>query len=113
MANQTEAPQLIVIGGLTGSYRGSLSVSDNYIIKNDGKMMLNVKNAGGSNCNVTIVTQNQVGGNAISDRVVAVSNGAEAFIGPFPPSIYNDGNGDIDVSFSFITSVTFLAGNIG
>lgn len=73
---------------------------------NDGRMVLHVINGGGSPINVTIATPNQVDGLAISDQVVAVTNAEERFIGPFPPGIYNDSDGYVQVTYSSATSVT-------
>ena len=109
MAEVTIAVQNIVIGGTTVTFTGSLSASNNYMIRNDGKTFIRVVNGSGGSIVVTIVTQNQVGGNAIADRTVTVLTMTEQNIGPFPPSIYNNGDGDIDVSFNVITSLTLAA----
>lgn len=109
MANVTVAPQNIVPAGLTVIHTGSLSTSNNYKIRNDGRMFIRIVNGSGGSVVVTIVTQKQVGGNAVVDRAVTVLTVTEQNIGPFPPSIYNDSNGDIDVSFDVITSVTIAA----
>lgn len=73
---------------------------------NDGRMILHVANGGGAPINVTIATQQTVDGLAVADQVVAVTNGEERFIGPFPPAIYNDSSGLVQVTYSDDTSVT-------
>jgi len=113
MALQTVVPQNIDQDGLVVVHTGSLSTSNNYIIRNDGKMFIRVVNGGGSPAVTTIVTRNSVAGNAIADRVVSVAAGTEQNIGPFPPSVFNDSNGDVDVSFDFITSVTLASLHLG
>ena len=113
MALVTLVPQNIVQAGLTVSLTGSLSTSNNYIIRNDGKMFLQVVNGSGGSIVVTIVTQAVLGGNAVADRVVTVLTLTEQLIGPFPPSVFNDSNGDIDVSYDVITSLTHAALHLG
>ena len=95
--------QTIVITGLTPVYSG---VSANDEFANDGNMYLHVINGGGSPCNVTFTTPGKVAGVEIEDPVVAVPAGAERKIGPFPTDIFNAADGNVDVAFSFTTSVT-------
>jgi len=47
-----------------------------------------------------------VDGLDVPDRVVSVTNGTSKLIGPFLPSVYNDGNGRVQINYSDITSVT-------
>jgi hypothetical protein len=98
--------QRVLATGLVADYETPLSLADNYIVANTGRTFLHVVNGGGSPTNVTIVTPRTVGGLAVADRVVAVAAGAEAFIGPFPVSVYSS---SLDVSFDFITSVSLAA----
>ncbi len=79
-----------------------------YVCRNDGRTFLYVKNAGGSPSSVIFKTPAQVQGLDIAENTVSVVNAQEWIIGPFPPSIFNDGNGDMRFNFSFITTVTFL-----
>lgn len=113
MADITLVPQNIVQTGLTVVPVGSLSTSNNYKIRNDGKTFLQVINGGGGSVVVTIVTQAVLGGNAVADRVVTVLTVTEQLIGPFPPSVFNDSNGDIDVSYDTITSLSHAALHLG
>lgn len=109
MADQAVAAQQVVASGLDATYETGLSTSDNYIIPNDGRSILHVVNGGGSPTTVTIVTTYSAGGLDLPDQTVSVPAGEERMIGPFPTNLYNDGEGKIDVSFSFITSVSFAA----
>ena len=106
MADVTVAVENIDQDGLDPAHTGSLSASNNYKFRNDGRLFLYVTNGGGSDCDVTISTPGSEGGNAIADRVVVVTAGEDRMIGPFQPRLFNDPDGDIDVTFSFITSVT-------
>jgi hypothetical protein len=77
---------------------------------NDGKCYLHVKNGGGSSINVTINDPNSASPPSATafnaDVVVAVANGAEKIIGPFPPHRFNAEDGNVDVAYSATTSVT-------
>lgn len=106
MAEVAESVQNIVPGGLQESLTGSLSAANTYQSPNDGRVFLHIVNGGGSPDTVTIVTNAQVHGLAIADRTVSVPAGEERMIGPFPPEIYNNSDGELEWSHSFITSVT-------
>lgn len=84
---------------------GSGDVFDNQ----DGDSFLYVNNGSGSSIDVTFTGQAGPSGFTVSDVVVAVANGAEKLIGPFPPRYFNDANGRVAVSYSDNTSVTVQA----
>ncbi len=107
MADTAQAVIAIVkTGGADPTYTGSLSASNNYQFANDGKTFIHVKNGGGSPDTVTIVSQNSEDGLAVADRTVVVPAGEERMIGPLLPHVYNDGDGLVNFTHSFITSVT-------
>lgn len=108
MAEVRLTPERIVPTGLIDpTFTGSLLTANTYFIRNSGRVFIYVKNvAAGGDCVVTVATPNTIGGLAISDQAVTISDGEEAMIGPFPPHLYNDGDGDITVTFSEITGVT-------
>lgn len=107
MANVTVVPQQITTSGLAPTYTGSLSTSNTYLIRNNGRVFLHVKNAAaGGDSVVTVETPATLGGQAVADLTKTIADGAEAMIGPFPTAIYNDVNGDIKVTYSEITGIT-------
>jgi hypothetical protein len=70
-------------------------------------MFLYVKNASGSPITVTIDTPGLVDGLAIANLTVSVpATTGERMIGPFPPGIYNQADGNVYVDWSSVTSVT-------
>ncbi len=105
--------QNILQSGLVVIHTGSLNIPDTHKVRNDGRTFIRIVNGGGSPTTVTINTPGNRGGNAIADRAVVVTNGTEQNIGPFPPSIYNDSNGDINITLSFVTTVTIAALHLG
>jgi len=78
------------------------------------RVLLYVKNGGGAPINVTIQIPGTIEGSALADKVVAVADGAEKIIGPFP-TIYDQVSTTPDipvaavVDFSAVTSVTVAA----
>jgi hypothetical protein len=76
---------------------------------------LHVKNAGASSDTVTVAaTKVPLPNMTIANVVVAVPNGSERMIGPFPPEFFTatDGSGLCDVTHSFTTSVTVAVVNL-
>jgi hypothetical protein len=103
------AVETILVTGKVATY--AATTAEGLSFANDGHVFLHVKNAGASPCNVTIQTPEQRGGLDVGEQVVAVTNGTEKFIGPFPTPQYNRPSGGSDagytyVDFSYLTSVT-------
>lgn len=105
MARAGLTPQEVSRSGLVHTFVAVDQANGNEFV-NDEKTFLYVKNAGVGSTNVTISTPGTVDGLAISDLVVAVANGVNKLIGPFPKRIYNQGNGKVYVDWSVGTSVT-------
>ena len=106
MADTAEAVQQVVATGLEATQTGSLDTANTYQSPNDGAVILHIINAGGSDDTVTIVANKTIGGLAVADQTVVVTAGEERFIGPFPPDIYNNSDGEVEWTHSFITTVT-------
>lgn len=77
-----------------------------------GTALLHVRNGGGSSINVTLTAQQTIRPGegpfptmTLANNVVAVGAGAERVIGPIP-SAFNDGNGNVQVTYSGVSSVT-------
>lgn len=80
----------------------------------DRRTFLLVRNAGVGSINVTIPAQRTTGREdgagtfTIADLVVAVTNGQDRMIGPFPEA-YVNASGNVTVNYSGTTSVTAAA----
>lgn len=97
--------QNISRSGVTPSY-SAVSGSDTFAP--GSQVFIHVKNGGGSpdTC-VVQVLQGDPPGLTISDNSVAVTNGQERMIGPFPTQFFADPTtGQATVTHSFTTSVT-------
>lgn len=112
MARSQLATQQTVAAGLNATYTAANAAG--HFIAGTGRVLLHVKNGGGSSINVTLETPGQVDGLDIADQVVAVPAGGERFIGPFSQRTYDRPAGAADagkvyVDFSGVTSVTIAA----
>lgn len=73
---------------------------------NSGKEMIWIKNGDSSSMTLTIATNATTDGLTVPNRTVAVAAGATKLIGPFPTPIYNDVNGNVQLTYSAVTSLT-------
>lgn len=97
------------LAGLTPTYAAASAGGDSF--PNDGNIVLHVKNTNGSQRTVTVASQKAATpGLAPSNNavVVAATNG-DKVIGPFDPSVWNDANGSVQVTYSAETGVTVAA----
>ena len=85
-----------------------LTATDRFQIPNNGTVQILVKN-GATGTLVTIETPSTVDGLAVADREVTVAADTDVIIGPFPPSIYNDSDGNLNVSIDDVSHVSLAA----
>jgi len=108
MARTDLTTQVIIPSGTTPSY--SAANVDGNMFVNNGAEFLHVINGSGGSINVTLTTPATVDGLAIEDPVIAVGAGADAMIGPFNTSLYNQktgvDKGKVYVDYSGVTSLT-------
>lgn len=102
MALLTATP--ITRSGITPALAAAGAGGDSWA--NSGKEFIEVNNAGGAPITVSIAIQGTVDGVAVPARTVVVTNATRRFIGPFQPGFYNDTNGQIQLTYSGVTSVT-------
>lgn len=62
---------------------------------NDGNLIVRAKNTGGSPADVTFTPQATIAGMSFADETYTLAAGATEWLGPFPPAIFNDSNGDL------------------
>jgi hypothetical protein len=99
--------QSVTLAGLNPSYAAASAGGDDFA--NDGKTFVHIKNAGAGSITATIATPAQISGIDIADIAVAVPNGGERMIGPFPVSLFNTSTGKASITYSGVTSVTIAA----
>jgi hypothetical protein len=98
------AAQVVSIAGLNPTYAAAAAGGDEFA--NNGRRMLHVQNGSGSSITVTITTPGTTAGLSIADPAVTVPNSGSRMIGPFPTGLYNAADGNVDVAYSAVTSVT-------
>lgn len=107
MADVRLAPKRSLAAGLTPTRTGALSVSDTYLVRNSGRVLLMFQKSGAGACTVTVQTPATRGGLALAERTVAVeATTGDVVCGPFPPSLYNDGTDDLKFTCDEITGLT-------
>jgi hypothetical protein len=100
--------QSIVGTGLAPSFAAAAAGGDSFL--NDGKTFLEVKNASGSSITVTITAQNPCNQGQLHNLAVSVpATTGDRMIGLLLPSIFNDANGLVQVTYSAVTSLTVAA----
>ena len=109
MANVTLTPTAAVPGGVASSTQ-AMATADNYICRNDGRVLLHFVKTGANAATITVVTQKTVGGFAVADQTFTVpATTGDVWAGPFNPDIFNDASGDMDISTSEETAITVEA----
>jgi len=96
--------QEISRAGVSGALTAAAGGGDSF--PNDGRTYLDVNNGSGGAITVTAAVQQTVDGKAVTGNAVSVGAGARTKIGPFPPGIYNDANGRVQLTYSGVTSLT-------
>ncbi len=101
--------QTIVLAAITPTYAAAAAGGDAFA--NNGKTFFHVKNGGAGSINVTVNSQVNCDQGFDHDQVVAVANGAEKMIGPFPTNRFNDTSSPplVQITYSAVTSVTVAA----
>ena len=100
MADVTLTVYDVVRAGLDLTANKTTVVTANtYLMPNDGRTTLHVKNATGSTCVVTIATPKTVDGLAVADRTVSIATAKEFDIGPFPSDPYSNSDGQVSITF--------------
>ena len=82
---------------------------------NDGKKLLLIEhtNGAGSDVDLTITTTKTVDGEDVADKTITVPAGERHLFGPFPTSVYNDGEGKTSLSYSSATDIEVAVIDLG
>lgn len=90
--------------GLAPAFAGAAVGGDTFI--NSGRVYLHVKNADTVDKTVTVNSQTPCSQGFDHDAVVVVPAAGERIIGPFAKSRFDDANGQVQITYSAVTSVT-------
>lgn len=80
---------------------------------NTGKELLLVRhtNSGGAAVTLTIASQAAPDGLAVADKTVDIDPGEDHVLGPWPTSIYNDADGNVQLTWSAVTDIEIAVVN--
>jgi len=108
MARTEITVQQSSLAGITPTFNAA--IADGHMFKNDGNVIIEVKNAAGADVTVTIQTPAKVQGIDLAEITVTVpATTGHKLIGPFDPSLFNQSNGMVYVDYSSATAVTIMA----
>ena len=108
--------QVLGEDGLTATYAAAAGGGDQ-VTNTDGKTFLHIKNGSGGSITVTVAEQisgttvqsPQYGKLTKASVTKAIAAGAEGFIGPFAKAGFNDVNGNLQITYTGVTSLTIAA----
>ncbi len=96
------------LDGTVPSYVAAIGGGDEFL--NDGRTMLHLKNGSGSPITVTVNSLVACNQGSDHDSITSVGAGAEAMIGPFNETRFNDSStGRAAITYSGVTSLTIAA----
>ncbi len=76
------------------------------VFPNTGREFIHIKNGDASSHDITVNSVTPCDQGADHDLVVAVGAGVTKAIGPFATTRFNDGSGNVSLTYSAVTSVT-------
>lgn len=104
MATLTPATAVRTGLDIVGDAVAAATLGDTFV--NTGRELLFIANGDVSDMTLTIVTPVTLGGQAVADRTVTIPAGESRLIGPFPPGVYNNAAGGVDLTYSAVTDLT-------
>ena len=100
-------------GGLEPDDTATACAAGGDAFTNDGATLLYFKNGGVATRTITIATQIAPDGFATADRTITLLSGDRVIAGPFPPGVYNDANGKVQLTYDAVTSLVCLPFKVG
>lgn len=101
-------PETIQISGTAPTYNAASAGGDK-ITSPGESTILHVKNDSAGAITCTVVTPGTVAGLAVDDQVVSVPANSARFIGPLTRPHFVNSDGEVDITWSAVTTVTFAA----
>lgn len=115
MAVVTLTPKTVDFNGVEGysdtADYSAATATDGFQFVNDGKTIINIKNADTGSCTATIDNPQpcSFGGTTVHDVDVVIPASDDFMIGPFPMSRFNDSNGLVTISLAVADDVTDIS----
>lgn len=92
---------------ITPTYAAGDSANGHSLL-NSGAEFLHVK-TGATGTTVTVQIPSTVDGQAVTNKTYVIGTTTERMIGPFPPGIYNQADGNVYIDLSSSATVTLAA----
>ena len=86
----------------------ALTTTDTFQVPNDGRTTLVVKNGTGAVV-ITVVSHVTFDGLDVDDRDISIAADTDYLLGPFPPNVYNDNDGNISLEFDAVGDLEIAA----
>lgn len=101
--------QQAVLAGLTPTYAAASVGGDSFA--NDGRIFLHVKNSDSSSHVTTVASQKPTvpGYTPANNAVTVPITTGDKIIGPFDPTVWNDADGKVQVTYAAVTGMTVAA----
>lgn len=102
-------PKVVVTTGLDPTTLAAADAAGNYfsnLVSSATKTFFRAINGSGSPITVTINSQTLCSQGADHDLAIVLAAGAERWIGPLEKSRFNDAAGDVQITYSGVTSLT-------
>jgi len=101
--------QLVIVNAQrqANAYTPTMADAAGDTFANTGAQLLLVEhtNQAGSAVTLTIATTLTIDGEAVNDKQIVIAPGEKHLLGPFPPNVYNDANGNVVLSYSSATDI--------
>ena len=109
MGDVTLPPTESVQGGINAS-PVSMATADNYIVRNNGRVILHFVKTGAGAAVIPVVSPKTINGLAVAEETFTIpATTGNVWAGPFTPDTFNDNSGDMDVSTDEDTGITIEA----
>jgi len=91
-------PQQSNRDGVALSFTAVDNANGNEFLNTGRELVLLARSGAGGAGTTTVVTQQTVDGQAVADKSLSIADDTTVVVGPFPPSIYNDANGKVQLT---------------
>ncbi len=106
MADVTLSVQSPGPAGVTPT-RNAIATGNTYKVRNSGRVALLFEKTGAGEATITITTPATLSGLAVADQTITVvATTGDVTAAKFPPSVFNDGNGDLNFTTDEGTGLT-------
>ena len=93
------------IAGANLAFTAADVAGDTFV--NDGNVVLLMRKSGVGDLTVTLATPATPKGLVIAPLVIVAGASSLTVLGPFPPAVFNNASGQVSMTYSGVTNLTF------